>query len=537
MSAISIAEENIFYNYDDSEASSVTFSLSNNNKLTLYFPEQQVCYLIAEDPTRRILTAAAFRSRFKCPIGFVPILGPVDHNEKLYEKEAARLALFNYRAARNFRNIWYHYSEHFDSFRTILRQTWPGMDIEPPKVDMSYDKPVLHMFCPEERIPREIVWAGFGFQVWCQMLTHLVQSSSASLFLIDEPDIYLHADLQRQLLGLLRNLGPDILIATHSTEIITEAETDDIILVNKRRRHARRIKDPAELAEVFTILGSNLNPILTQLAKTRRVVFVEGKDFQVLGRFARKLNLVGVGNRSNFAVVPVDGFNPDRIRSLKRGMETTLGESIAAAAILDRDYRSDEECKGLTARCQEFCDLVAIHRCKEVENFLLVPAALDRAATRRIVDRSRRTSQDVVYSDDAASLLEDFASDQKSYVTSQYLARRRQYERRNSPAQDEAATNQAALEELESDWAKADRRRELIPGKEALGFLNQYLDQKYHVSITSTGIVDAMRADEIPAGMVRLLQQLTDFSSVARRVKNHAQAEAAPGPPNKTAAH
>ena len=86
------------------------------------------------------------------------------------------------------------------------------------------------MFCPEERIPREIFWAGFGFQVWCQMLTHVIQSEGASLFLIDEPDIYLHADLQRQLLGLLQNLGPDILIATHSTEIITEAEPDDILL-------------------------------------------------------------------------------------------------------------------------------------------------------------------------------------------------------------------------------------------------------------------------------------------------------------------
>ena len=30
------------------------------------------------------------------------------------------------------------------------------------------------------------------------------------------------------------------------------------------------------------ILGSNLNPILTQLAKTKRVLFVEGKDFQIL---------------------------------------------------------------------------------------------------------------------------------------------------------------------------------------------------------------------------------------------------------------
>ena len=132
----------------------------------------------------------------------------------------------------------------------------------------------LHMFCPEERIPREIFWAGFGFQVWCQMLTHLVQSSEKALFMIDEPDIYLHADLQRQLLDLLRNLGPDIMIATHSTEIITEAEVDDIVLINKKHRNARRIKHPSELVEIFALLGSNLNPVLTQLAKSRRALFV-----------------------------------------------------------------------------------------------------------------------------------------------------------------------------------------------------------------------------------------------------------------------
>ena len=70
------------------------------------------------------------------------------------------------------------------------------MDIERPQLDRIDDKTLLHMFCPEERIPREIFWSGFGFQVWCQMLTHLIQSSESSLFLIDEPDIYLHSDLQ-----------------------------------------------------------------------------------------------------------------------------------------------------------------------------------------------------------------------------------------------------------------------------------------------------------------------------------------------------
>ncbi len=233
-------------------------------------------------------TPSDFRTHFNCPIGFVPILGPVEHNETLFAKEAARLALFNYRAARNFRNIWYHFPDKFNAFRAALIQTWPGMDIEPPKVDYSHEKPRLHMFCPEERIPREIFWAGFGFQVWCQMLTHVIQSSDTALFLIDEPDIYLHSDLQRQLISLLRNMGPDILIATHSTEIIAEAETDDIVLVNKQRRTARRIRHPSQLEEVFAVLGSNLNPILTQLAKTRRVRFVEGRDFQILGKFAQK---------------------------------------------------------------------------------------------------------------------------------------------------------------------------------------------------------------------------------------------------------
>jgi hypothetical protein len=353
--------------------------------------------LIPEATGRGRHTPSTFRSDFNCPIGFVPILGPVEHNEGLFDKEAARLALFNYRAARNFRNIWYHYPDKFDTFRSTLAQTWPSMDIERPEIDTSHGKPRLHMFCPEDRIPREMFWAGFGFQVWCQMLTHLIQSSETSLFMIDEPDIYLHSDLQRQLLTLLRNLGPNIVIATHSTEIITEAETDDIVLINKRQSAARRIRHPSQLQEVFSVLGSNLNPIMTQLAKTRRVLFVEGKDFQILGRFARKLGHERAGNRSEFAVVTVEGFNLKRIKNLKAGMETTLGAKIVAAAILDKDYRSDEERKSIIDACGSFCEYVTIYERKEIENFLLVPAALDRAAERRIADQAKRTGRDICY--------------------------------------------------------------------------------------------------------------------------------------------
>ena len=46
--------------------------------------------------------------------------------------------------------------------------------------------------------------------------------------IIDEPDIYLHANPQRQLLSILKATGPDVLMATHSSEIVAEADANDI---------------------------------------------------------------------------------------------------------------------------------------------------------------------------------------------------------------------------------------------------------------------------------------------------------------------
>lgn len=513
--AISVAEENIFHNYDDSEAATVKFHLSNRNILTLYFPEPGSCLLLMDAQGRSVSSPSSFKSQFNCPIGFVPILGPVEHHEQLYLKETARRSLYTFGAARNFRNIWFHYPENFVDFQELLRVTWPGMDIKEPEVDRSHDKPRLHMFCPENRYPREIFWAGFGFQVWAQMLTHLVKSSEVSLFLIDEPDIYLHSELQRQLLGLLRNLGPDILIATHSTEIITEAETDDIILVTKARRSARRIRDPSQLQEVFRLVGSNVDPILTQVAKTRRVLFVEGKDFQILGRFARRLRQLAIGNRIDFAVVPIEGFNPERAKSLKAGMEETLGGKIVTAVILDRDYRSDAECESIAEKCRQFCNFVEIPRRKEVENFLLVPAAIDRAATRKVADRAVRSGQSIAYQPDANELLNEFAASKRAYITSQMLTARRRFERARSPSLDEATVTQSSLEEFERIWSAEVTRYNLLPGKEALASINSQLQARYGVTVTPTAIIDAMLGGEVPLEMSALIEQLSRFVATA----------------------
>ncbi|RYE29333.1 MAG: hypothetical protein EOP23_21710 [Hyphomicrobiales bacterium] len=512
LSSISVAEENIFFDYDDSESASITFTLSNGNQLLLYFPERESCTLILKNEGRPVTTPSAFKSQFNCKIGFVPILGPVEHNEILYEKEAARLALFNYRAARNFRNIWHHYPEKFHEFRSAILETWPGMDIEEPEISRHDGKTFLYMFCPEKRKPRELFWSGFGFQVWCQMLTHMIQNKDASLFLIDEPDIYLHSELQRQLLGLLRNLGPDVLVATHSTEIIVEAEPDDIILISKDRPQAKRIKNPNQVQDAFRIVGSNTNPILTQLAKTRRVIFVEGKDFQIISRFARKLGYSGVANRRDFAVVPVEGFNTEKIHNLIKGMEETLGSRVLSAAILDRDYRSEDECQKIENDCLKFCDTVFIHKRKEIENFLLSPSAIDRACALRAAERAARGGSLIEYKPSASNILEKYRESMKSSIFGRFSGDYRSFMKNTTPSLAESTISENCHAQFEKLWASDHSDLCMLPGKEAISYINKELQDSFSTNVTSTSIIDNMKTEEIPTDMKKMIESLDSFS-------------------------
>jgi hypothetical protein len=508
---IPVATENLFFDYDESEPATITFRLSNGNQLLLFFPERGVCFLICQTQGRPVTSTSTFRTEFKVSIGFVPILGPVEHDEQVYQKEAARLALLTYRAARNFRNIWYHYPDEFEEFRGLIQSTWPGMDIGRPEIDTSHEKPLLRMFCPEERIPREIFWSGFGFQVWCQMLTYVVRGRTSSLFMIDEPDIYLHADLQRQLLGILNTLGPDILIATHSTEIISEADPDDLVVINKRFASGKRMKDPSELQHIFHVLGSDLNPILTQLAKTKRALFVEGKDFQVFSRFARKIGLEAVANRSEFAVIPVEGFNPGKVRDFIHGMETTLGAKVITSVIFDRDYRSADECEAELAVLRKHCRSAHIHSCKELENFLLIPEPLKRAVERRVAERNRRTGGNIRFAEDVGDLLITLTEPMRHRIQAHYLARRRDFEQSRRSGRDDSTIEEHLLAEFDSVWSDKKKRIMVVPGKEALSALNSYLQKKYSVTLSMTLIVESFRREEVPEEMTQLLNEINAF--------------------------
>ena len=194
----------------------------------------------------------------------------------------------------------------FPSFQALVEKTWANMSISPPIIQ-GFNPPTLAMFCKEGRIDREVHWAGFGFQIWLQLLTQLITSEKATTMIVDEPEIYLHPQLQHQIFKLLKDLGKQIILATHSVEIVNDAEHDYVVLINRTQKHGKRIDDIEGLQEALFSIGSAQNIHLARLSKDRKILFLEGQDYKLLKRFAAKRGLLSLADGLNITVVPIGG--------------------------------------------------------------------------------------------------------------------------------------------------------------------------------------------------------------------------------------
>src|SRR5665213_1205465 len=149
-------------------------------------------------------------------------------------------------------------------------------------------------------------------------------------------------------------------------------------------------------------------------------------------------------------------------------MEATLGGKIRAAAVFDRDYRSDGECLAIQTECSKFCELVIIHKRKEVENFLLVPDAIDRATALRVTDHAKRAGRAQTYLPQASKILDAFGLEKKAYVAAQFTTDRKRFERQRGSGDHEATISEIAYREFELLWNDPAKRMDLLPGKDAL---------------------------------------------------------------------
>jgi predicted ATPase len=512
--SIAISTENVHTNYRDID-SSVTFRLSNGNQLRLVFPEKGGCMLIPEAARTPIRSPKSFKSAFPITITVVPVLGPLEHDEPLVEAATVQRNLHTTRASRHFRNYWRYHPDEFQRFSELVEQTWPNMKVTKP-VDNG---DAIHMFCSEERIDRELYWSGFGFQVWCQLLTHLDRGREATMIVVDEPEIYLHPDLQRQLLEVMFSLGPAIVMATHSAEMIGAADPRDILLIDKKARSAKRLANENTVQQVLDLIGSVHNVTLARIAKHRKVLFVEGKDYSVILRFARIAGHMELAAGSDPPAVQSDGFsNWTKVRDTVWGIRKILAGQFRVASMLDRDYRSDEEVNAIRRELESKTDLAIILRRKEIENYLLVPHVLSKAINAEAQRKRKEPGTKNCSEQEISKRLMEITDPIANEVRAQYAANRAGYLSNCGDKRASATLIKEADDWFGKEWETLDGRIRICPGKQILSKLREWAQKEFGATLTTSSITSKMSKADLAPDLLEALDMLNDFRLTAQVV-------------------
>ena len=505
---LSVSLENVATNYN-SDDSRIDFRLSNRNRLVLHFPSDGGCNLFWEVPGPPVTTAGRFRSEFPITVQVVPVLGPLEHNEPYVSEDTVKESLNTHRASRHFRNYWHYFPEGWDAFSEMVAKTWPGMSIKKPEIDVPNRQ--LSMFVAEDRIDREVYWAGFGFQVWCQLLTHISRASDSTLLAIDEPEIYLHPDVQRQLLTILRQLSCDVLLATHSVEIIGEADPSELLLVQKGKQSAQRLRDVEGMQLAITAIGSAQNVTLAHLARTKKIVFVEGdNDFKTLRRFARALGFDELSTGNDLTPFESGGFSSwEKVKSFAWGAKRTIDANLKIFAIYDRDYYCDEEILAIENDLKkELTDAQILAR-KEMENYLLNIDILQRVLDKQLDAKSKRTGIVTNASKSIEQYLAEITAEKRLDAQAQYVAKNLEFHK--SSGKDNSTLSKHAFQEFEKKWSDMRTRMCIVPGKIVLRSLRDAVQTDLGVNLTDIQIIDEHQRDEIPSDLMALLARLDAF--------------------------
>jgi predicted ATP-dependent endonuclease of OLD family len=303
---------------------------------------------------------------------------------------------------------------------------------------------------------------------------------------------------------------PISLANTHSAEMVNEAEHDDVIIINKAQRAATRVYDIDGLQEALFSIGSGQNIHLARLSRGKRILFLEGDDYRLLRRFAARLDLGDLAESTEITAVPIGGFGQrQKIENAAWTFEKVLRSEISIAAILDRDYRCAEEIDEIVRDARTTVAHFHILQKKELENYLLAPAAVARAISERLADRRRTDIQISV--DGVKEMFDAISTEMKSTILSQAISNRMRYFA-NRTARDPASIANEAITKLDEEWSDLDRRMGVVPGKQFLATLNTRLQRDFGVTITAPQIIRHLAPANIAPDLCRILSDINQFA-------------------------
>ena len=492
--------DNLFHNLGDPPAV-ITAEFETGERIEIYLVGHERLYASIFGSSQRIVRSKAEARQVNIPeIHILPQVAPLAREETVLNEDYVRANMSSALAPLHFRNQLRILPRDYTEFRQLAAQTWPGMQIVELIDGRGWPGEVLALLVSDGSFTAEVAWMGHGLQMWLQTVWFLARTPKDAITIFDEPDVYLHPDLQRRLIRLIRRKYRHVVVATHSTEIMSEVDPTAVLIIDRTREESQFADDHPALQRIVDHIGSSHNISLARLRMARRFILIEGKDMSMMSHLHSLLFPNSPTPIATIPNVPIGGWGGwDYAIGSMMAIQNYADPQIVVYCLLDCDDHSPGQISDRYDQAAQRGIELHVWTRKEIENYLLVPSAIRRVIEARATDKAApSTTEELTAKID--ELVEDLRQEMTENFGNEFLAENRRGGFRSA--------NKNARDLVNSKWQTRDGRWSCVGGKRVLSRLSEWTQQAYGVSFGPLAILRELRAHEIPREVVEVIRAI-----------------------------
>ncbi len=257
--------------------------------------------------------------------------------------------------------------------------------IEDIHFDESGDQYVFSEYVESRRDSRvgfDLNNSGSGIMQILQTISAILRycPEKTKVVLIDEPDVHLHNNLQVRFFNILmkmqRELGIQMIISTHSTAMIQNADPADVIPILSNAKVNRGLTCGAEVQQA---IADRLDAYELGKAKiSGKIAFFEDSNLEVYEKMAYVLKIDSFSGVNTIPVIRGRGKDDKLPFTLSPVLREILGREIEIHVIRDSDGMPMETREKLMEYARRHNVKLHILSRYEIENYILDPELICR---------------------------------------------------------------------------------------------------------------------------------------------------------------
>lgn len=484
-----ISFNTVFHQYAEPPAKIVARFI-DGSIIDIHIFDKEIVFATIQNSKGKFVTSKQQAHILNIPeISIMPQVAPLQRSEKILSDDYVKSSMSSRLAPLHFRNQLRLRYDLFPKFKKTVEETWPGVMVHSLIGKNRQLGEDIFLEIRNEGFVAEIAEMGHGLQMWLQTIWFLTLAERSTTVILDEPDVYMHADLQRRIVRHLRNKFKQTILTTHSVEIMSEVLPEELLIVNKKAKFSSYATDLPAVQQAIDRSGSVHNIHLARLLSANKILLVEGDDLKILKSIQDILfphSEFPIQAIPNMAIGGWTGWKLAMGTSL--GFKNALGQPIQTYCILDSDYHTDAEIEGRLAEARESSVELHIWHKKEIENYLLSPTAIQRFISSRAAARVSLPSSDEIKIK-IIEIAESMSHECHDSIANEYHNLNR---KEGLPGANKYARNFIA------------RHREinlhivdLVSGKSLLSKLSSWTKSEFGVSISTLSLVHSFRPSEV----------------------------------------